>query len=84
MVLGKLGASLLENLLPVKEKEAKTTSLGRAQIEQMKVHLELLNVLLEQVRILMLSHPLRNFEIEQYHQNEPKFNEFIPEIIYQN
>ena len=61
MVLGKLGASLLENLLPVKEKEAKTTSLGRAQIEQMKVHLELLNVLLEQVRIFNVVSSFKKF-----------------------
>ena len=61
MILGKLGVSLLENLLPGKEKEAKTTSPGRAQIEQMKVHLELLNVLLEQVRIFNVVSSFKKF-----------------------
>ena len=29
---------------------------------------------LEQVRLLMPSHPLTNFEVQKYYQNEPKFN----------
>ena len=29
---------------------------------------------LEQARILMPHHPLTNFEIQKYYQNEPKFN----------
>ena len=61
MMLGKLGASLLENLLPGIEKEPKTTSLGQAQIEQMKVHLELLNVLLEQVKIFNVVSSFKKF-----------------------
>ena len=31
----------------------------------------------------MPPHPLTNFEIQKYCQNEPRFNEFIIEIIYQ-
>ena len=30
----------------------------------------------------MLPHPLTNFEIQKYYQNEPRFNGVIPEIIY--
>ena len=30
---------------------------------------------LEQTRILLSSHPLTNFEIQKYHQNELKFND---------
>ena len=29
---------------------------------------------LEQVNILTITHPLTNFEIQKYYQNEPKFN----------
>ena len=28
----------------------------------------------EQARLLMPSHPLTNFEVQKYYQNEPKFN----------
>ena len=31
---------------------------------------------------LMLSHPLTNFEIQKYYQNEPRFNVFILDRIY--
>ena len=41
------------------------------------------------LKFLMPCHPLTNFEIQKYYQNEPKFNgfiqdynEFIQEIIY--
>ena len=30
----------------------------------------------------MLPHPLTNFEIQNYYQNETKFNSVIQEIIY--
>ena len=39
----------------------------REQLEQMKVQLDL-------ARIFNAPHPLTNFEIQKYYQNEPKFN----------
>ena len=30
----------------------------------------------------MPPHPLTNFEIQKYYQNEPKLNVFVQEIIY--
>ena len=30
----------------------------------------------------MPPHPLKNFEIQKYYQNKPKFNDFIQEIIH--
>ena len=30
---------------------------------------------------LMLPHPLTNFEIQKYYQNEPRFNDVFQEII---
>ena len=30
----------------------------------------------------MLPHPLTNFEIQKYYQNEPRFNGVILKIIY--
>ena len=30
----------------------------------------------------MSTHPLANFEMQKFYQNEPKFNEFIQEINY--
>ena len=33
---------------------------------------------------LMPPHPLTNFEILKCYQNEPRFNVFIPEIIWNN
>ena len=31
----------------------------------------------------MPSHTLNNFEMQKYYQNEPKYNGFVQEIIYQ-
>ena len=30
----------------------------------------------------MSRHPLTNFELEMYYENEPKFNGFFQEIIF--
>ena len=38
------------------------------------MHSEQVKALLEQVRIFNAPHPLTNFEIQKYYQNEPKFN----------
>ena len=40
----------------------------------MKAQLELVKEQLEQVRIFKRPHPLINFEIQKYYQDEPKFN----------
>ena len=32
----------------------------------------------------MTPHPLTNFEIQKYYQNEPRFMVFVLEIIYPN
>ena len=40
----------------------------------MKVHLELVKVLLEQVRVFNAASSFSNFEIQKYYQNEPEFN----------
>ena len=50
MLLGTLGASILESLLTAK------------------------GVMRANFRILMLPHPLTNFEIQKYYQSKPKFN----------
>ena len=31
---------------------------------------------------LMPPHPLTNFEIQKYYENEPRFNDVFQEIIY--
>ena len=31
--------------------------------------------------LIIPPHPLKNFEIQQYHQNEPRFNGIFHEII---
>ena len=40
----------------------------------MKEQLEQVKAQLEVVKILMLPHPVTNFEIQKYYQSEPKFN----------
>ena len=57
MLLGTLGASLLESLLTSKD----TIRAGECTIRS-------------RTWFLMLPHPLINFEIQRYYQNEPKFN----------
>ena len=66
MLLGNLGACLLGNLLIAKG--ATATSQGRGAIRAGK----------ETIRagenVLISPHPLTNFEIQKFYQNEPKFN----------
>ena len=59
MLLGNLGACLLGNLLTAKG--ATATSQGRGSIRAGE-------------NILISPHPLTNFEIQKFYQNEPKFN----------
>ena len=40
----------------------------------MKVNLEQVRALLEQVRIFNVAYPLKNFEIQKYYQNRSIFN----------
>ena len=54
MLLGTLGASMIENILAGK-------GIVRAG-------------LWKRMRFLMPPHPLTNFEIQKYYQNEPRFN----------
>ena len=41
-----------------------------------------MNEQLEQVKIFILSHPLTNFEIQKYYQNEPKFKKYSTNNLY--
>ena len=36
----------------------------------------------EQKKILIPPHPLTNFELQKYYQNEPRFNGVFQEISY--
>ena len=66
MLLGTLGVSLLGNLIASKgtiRAGEGTSRVGEWVKEQ-----------LEQVKIFNAPHHLTNFEIQKYHQNEPKFN----------
>ena len=68
MLLGTLGASLLANLLTGKGivRAGKGTVREREGIKK---------------KALMPLHPLTNFEIRKYYENEPRFNVFILEIL---
>ena len=60
MLLGTLGASLLANLLTGKGIERAGT--GNHSLNK------------KRMGFLILPHPLTNFEIQKYYQNEPRFN----------
>ena len=65
MLLGTLGASLLGDLLTKNLSGKETVGAGEGFLragEGIKN------------KTLMPSHPLRNFEIKEYYENEPKFN----------
>ena len=59
MLLGTLGASLLGNLLTGKGRKRKRNKQSW---------------LWKQNGFLIPPHPLTNFEIQKYYQNEPRFN----------
>ena len=42
--------------------------------QRLKAQLELVKAQLEQAKIFNVPHPLNNFEIQKYYQNEPKFH----------
>ena len=67
MSLGTLGASLLGNLLSAKE-------IVRAGSMKKKRKRNCKSWLWKRMGFLMLLHPLKNFEIKKYYQNEPRFN----------
>ena len=74
MLLGTLDASLLGNI-----------SAGKGIFQLEKELLELIMEIKDKIiknGFLMLSHPLTNFEIQKYYQNEPRFNVFILGRIY--
>ena len=67
MLLGTLGTSLLGNLLAgkgiVRAGSGNKKGKGIVRAGYGKI-----------LEFLMLSHPLTNFEIQKYYQNEPRFN----------
>ena len=67
MLLGTLGASLLGNLLTVKR-------ILRAGSENKKGKGIVRAGSGKKMGFLMPPHPLRNFDIQKYYKNEPRFN----------
>ena len=61
MLLGTLGASLLGNLL--------TGGKGVTPVERVKEFKK------KKTSLLIPFHPLTNFEISEYYENEPRFND---------
>ena len=72
MLLHTLGASLLGNLLAGKGINKKGKGTNRAGEGIVRARERIFNGFL--TRFLMPPHPLTNFEIQKYYQNEPKFN----------
>ena len=68
MVLGTLGASLLGNILPGKEINRAGEGVVRAGYGNKRQDHEKKN------GFLMPPHPLTNFEMQKYYQNDPRFN----------
>ena len=69
MLLGTLGASLLGNMLTGKGTNRPGYGALRAGYGS-------------KTNLISTPHPLTNFEIKKYYENEPKFNGFILEITY--
>ena len=67
MLLGTLGAGLFGNILAGK-------GIVRAGCGNKKGKGIVMAGLWKKMRFLMLFHPLTNFEIQKYYQNEPGFN----------
>ena len=78
MLLGILGASLLGNILAGKWINRVGEGIVRAGYGKSSK-----NSNKNQNGFLMLLHPLTNFQIQKYYHNQPRFNVFILEIIYQ-
>ena len=74
MLLETLGASLLGNLLTGGKRIVRA---GKGIVRAGE------GVKKKQKFNLMPFHPLTNFEISEYYKNQPRFNMFIREIIYQ-
>ena len=75
MLLGNLGASLLENLLARK-------GILRAGSGNKKRKRSCKSWYWKTMGLSMPPHPLTNFEIQKYYKNEARFNVFFQEIIY--
>ena len=69
MLLGTLGESLLGNILAGKGINRTGEGIVKAGYGNNKKGKKK-----QQNEFLMLPHPLINFEIEKYYQNEPRFN----------
>ena len=77
MLLGTLGASLLRNILPGKGAIAQKQSRGTYIAGEGVIRAGFGNERQDHKKqngFLMLPHPLTNFEIQKYYQNEPRFN----------
>ena len=81
MLLGTLGASLLGNIL-ARKGIVRAGSGHRSLNSYKKRKRNCKNWLWKRMGFLIIPpHPLKNFEIQQYHQNEPRFNGIFHEII---
>ena len=76
MLLGTLGASLLGNILAGKGIKTAGEGIVRAGYgnKKGKKNRKKESRLWKQNGFLILPHPLTNFEIQKYYQNEPRFN----------
>ena len=70
MLLGTLDANLLENMLAGKGVMRAGERIIRASYGSKGSSLKIFDL----KKILILLHPLTNFEIQKYYQNEPRFN----------
>ena len=70
MFLGTIGASLLGNILAGKGilRAGSGNKKGKGVVREKE------NWLWKRMRFIMPPHPLTNFKIQKYYQNEPKFN----------
>ena len=73
MLLGSLGASLLENLLSG-ERNCKSWLWPSFKKRKRNCKSWLWSSPTKRLGFLMSPHPLTNFETQKYYENEPKFN----------
>ena len=73
MLLGKLDASLLGNILAGKGMNWAGKGFLRAGFRSFRSGFLVLD-LQSKTRISILPHPLTNFEMQKYYQNEPRFS----------
>ena len=76
MLLGTLGASLLGNLLTSAGKGVLRAGYGNEQGEG--IVRAGYGSSIKKKKSPIAPHPLTNFEIKEYHENEPRFNGVFP------